>query len=306
MWNIIMDTDPGIDDAVALAAALFHEEIAVKLITTVSGNVSLDKTTKNVLRLLEFFHKTEVPVAAGAAAPLVKEAVYADDIHGDSGLDGYDFPEITTKVQPVHAVEAMRQVIEKSVQPVTLVAIGPLTNLALLFSMYPECRAKIERVILMGGSSYRGNTTPYGEFNIYVDPEAADIVFRSKVPIVMCGCDIGDKALVTRELFDRMKELGQTGKMLCSLFECYRGGSLERGLRMYDLCAIAYLVKPEMFETKHCFVGVELTGTWTKGSTSVDLADRLHRPANAAVLTDINVAQFQNWFIEQIAQIHIK
>lgn len=305
MWNVIIDTDPGIDDAVALAIALFHKEINVKLITTVSGNVSLAKTTKNTLRLLEFFGMTDIEVAAGASKPLVKVPEYADDIHGDSGLDGFVFPEITTKALSIHAVEAMRQAIELSSKPITLIPIGPLTNIALLISMYPNCKSNIERIILMGGSAYRGNTTPYGEFNIYVDPEAADIVFHSEVPIVMCGCDIGDKAVVTSSLFQRMKKLGATSKMLCDLFECYRGGSLDSGLRMYDLCAIAYLVKPELFETKECFVGVELNGTFTKGSTNVDLMDRLHLQANAKVLTNIKVPEFQEWFMEQLEHIQI-
>lgn len=303
MHKIIIDTDPGIDDAVALAVALYQKELNVQLITTVSGNVSLDKTTRNALKLLEFFDKTNIPVAAGATVPLVKEPEYADDIHGDSGLDGYTFPDISTKPIPLHAVNAMKQVLDESDEAVSLIPIGPLTNIALLFSMYPECKKKIERIILMGGSSFRGNTTPYGEFNIYVDPEAADIVFRSNLPIVMCGCDIGDKAVVTLDMFHQMKNINKISKMLSDLFESYRGGSLKEGLKMYDLCAIAFLLKPEMFKTTETFVGVELNGTYTKGSTNVDLLHRLGKPSNATVLTDINVPMFQEWFIEQLKQM---
>jgi non-specific riboncleoside hydrolase len=305
MHQVIIDTDPGIDDAVALAVALFHEEIDVKLITCVSGNVSLEKTTLNTLRLLEYFCKTDIPVAAGASEPLVKEPEYADDIHGNSGLDGFKFPEISMKTIPYHGVNAMKEILNNATSPITLVPIGPLTNIALLFTMYPECKSKIDRIILMGGSANRGNTTPYAEFNIYVDPEAADKVFRSNVPIVMCGCDIGDKAVITFEMFQQMKQMNKISKMLCNLFESYRGGSLTEGLKMYDLCAIAYLLVPEMFKTTESFVGVELNGTYTKGSTNVDLLHRLGKAPNAKVLTDIDVVKFQTWFMQQMEKINL-
>ena len=174
--KIIIDTDPGIDDAVAIAVALFADELDVQLITTVAGNVDLEKTTTNVMKLLEFFDKN-ISVAKGASKPLISETVSCPDIHGDSGMDGFEFKQISMKPLKEHAVLAMRKTLEDSDEPVTLVPIGPLTNIALLLSMFPEINAKIKRIVLMGGSIGLGNCSQAAEFNIYADPEAARIVF---------------------------------------------------------------------------------------------------------------------------------
>lgn len=297
---IILDTDPGIDDAVAIAAALYHDEIDLQLITTVAGNVSVEQTTRNALQLLDFFKKS-VPVAQGAYTPLARDLENAAHIHGHTGLDGYTFP--TPKQQPIklHAVEAMRQLLEKN-EKTTLVPIGPLTNIALLFMMYPECKKKIDRIVLMGGSATRGNFMPNAEFNICIDPEAAHHVFNSGVPIVMCGLDITNKATVASDLAEKLLTLNETGKMLHALFQHYRGGDLKHGLKMHDLCTIAYLVKPSLFTTVETYVAVETQGTLTFGTTCVDLDNRFQKAPNTTVCMDIDVDAFREWFMEIISK----
>ena len=239
---IIIDTDPGIDDALALAIALFSEELDVRLITTVAGNVSLEHVTQNTLRLLRFFGK-DVPVAKGAAQPLIAEFVDASNVHGKTGMEGYDFPEPGEELLlQEHAVNAMRRVIMESEEPITLVPIATLTNIALLFAMYPEVKSNIKEIVMMGGSASRGNKGVMSEFNVATDPEAAQMVFQCGLPIVMAGLDVGLKALVLPEDSEEIKKMGKTGDMAYHLFKRYRGGSFGTGLKMYDSCAVAYLL----------------------------------------------------------------
>ncbi|MCR8657492.1 ribonucleoside hydrolase RihC [Paenibacillus endoradicis] len=299
---IIIDTDPGIDDAVALAIALYSDKLDVRLITTIAGNVGLDKVTTNALRLLKFFNKN-VPVALGADRPLIKEPIDASDIHGSTGMDGYDFEEPTEDlVLKEHAVNAMYRVIMASEKPITIVPIGPLTNIALLLSMYPDAKKNIEEIVLMGGSTTRGNYGVMAEFNIAADPEAAKMVFQSNLPIVMVGLDVGLKALVYPEDSEKLKEMNQTGNMIYQLFQKYRGGSLKTGLKMYDSTAIAYLLQPEMFQVVDTFVDVELSGSMTTGCTVVDLKGYLKQPNNAKVCVDIDPQMFKQWFMESLSK----
>ncbi|RJX38809.1 ribonucleoside hydrolase RihC [Paenibacillus pinisoli] len=297
---IIIDTDPGIDDAVALAIALYSEKLDVRLITTIAGNVSLQKVTTNALRLLKFFGKN-VPVALGADRPLIKAPIDASDIHGSTGMDGFEFEEPTEDlVLKEHAVNAMRRVIMESDEPITLVPIGPLTNIALLLKMYPEVKEKIAEIVLMGGSTTRGNMGVMSEFNIFADPEAAKIVFSAGLPVVMVGLDVGLKALVYPEDSAELKVMNKTGNMIYQLFQKYRGGSMKTGLKMYDSCAIAYLLQPEMFQVADTFVDVELNGSLTAGCTVVDLKGYLKQPSNAKVCVDLDPDMFKQWFMESL------
>lgn len=299
---IIIDTDPGIDDALAIGIALFAEELDVRLITTVAGNVCLEHVTNNVLKLLHFWGK-KVPVAAGASAPLLEPLVDASNVHGATGMEGYEFPEPDRSLLlKEHAVEAMRRTIMESEEPITLVPIAPLTNIALLFVMYPEVKEKIKEIVLMGGSAGRGNKGIMSEFNIATDPEAAAIVFRSKVPIVMAGLDVGWKALVYPEDSEKMRVMGKTGEMAYCLFKKYRGGSFQTGLKMYDSCAMAYLLRPELYTVADTYVDVELSGTLTRGCTAVDLKGYLKKEANVRVCTDIDGEKFREWFLEYIGR----
>ena len=245
---IIIDTDPGIDDAVAIAIALFSEELDVRLITTVAGNVGIDFVTQNTLNILKVFEK-EVPVAIGASEPLLEEFKDASNVHGVSGMGAYKFEKATDElIIKDNAVNAMFKEIMNSKEKITLVPIAPLTNIALLFKMYPEVKENIEEIVLMGGSAGRGNKGVMSEFNMATDPEAAHIVFNSGVDIVMAGLDVGLKALIYPEDSEKIKEMNKIGDMIYKLFKAYRGGSFDKGLKMYDSFAIAYLLKPEMFE----------------------------------------------------------
>ncbi|WP_336278163.1 ribonucleoside hydrolase RihC [Cronobacter dublinensis] len=298
---IILDTDPGIDDAVAIAAALFSPEIDLQLITTVAGNVSVEKTTRNALQLLHFW-QADVPVAQGAATPLTRPLRDAASIHGESGMDGYDFPAHDRQTLNVPAFQAMYERLMASPEPLTLVTIGPLTNIALLLTHYPACTAKINRLVMMGGSAGRGNFTPNAEFNIAIDPEAAARVFESGIEIVMCGLDVTHQAVLTPDYLAALPALNRTGQLLHALFSHYRAGSMTTGLRMHDLCAIAWLLRPELFTLKRCFVAVETRGDYTAGTTVVDIDGRLNRPANAQVALDIDVAAFREWVAQTLAR----
>ena len=180
--------------------------------------------------------------------------------------------------------------------------LGPLTNIALLFSLYPEVKEKIDEIVLMGGAFLRGNITPLGEFNIFADPEAADMVFRSGMPIVMCGLELARSALITGEMVARIRDLNPTGQMVYSLFEHYRGGDMEKGQRMYDSTAVCYLLAPELYTTRDCFVGVEVASPLTRGATVCDLEDFWHREPNVKVCTAVDPQGFADLFLRSLAE----
>ncbi|MBP2098566.1 ribonucleoside hydrolase RihC [Enterococcus rivorum] len=298
---IIIDTDPGIDDAVALSIALNHPKLDVLLLTTVAGNVNVNKTTENTLKLVSFFGKT-VPVAKGCDKPLLIQLEDSAEIHGESGMDGFDFPAITEKTLAIHAVEAMKNCILNSPEPVTLVPIAALTNIALLVSMYPETKQNIKEIVMMGGSLSRGNTHTSAEFNTYVDPHAAQIVFQSDIPIVMVGLDVTSTAVLTKNEVEQIKEFGKVGNMFYSLFQHYRGGSLQTGLKMHDVCAIAYLTNPELFTVQKTFVEIALEGP-AAGATVADLKMKYHNTTNAEVCLDIDIPAFQKWVVSNLESI---
>lgn len=210
---LIIDTDPGIDDAVAIALAVFNPRFDVRLITTVAGNVSIEATTTNALKLMAYYGK-DVPVARGAAEPLIRQLDDASDIHGKTGMEGFDFPEPKTELLlDKHAVEAMRDEIMASAEPVTVMPIGPLTNIALLLKTFPEVKSRIERIVLMGGSVTRGNKGVMAEFNIFVDPEAAKIVLTSGLDITMATLDAGLGTVIPPEKTAQLKDMGKVGLM---------------------------------------------------------------------------------------------
>ena len=297
---LIIDTDPGIDDAVAIALALYSDDIDVRLITTVSGNVGIEATTTNALKLLAYFGK-DVPVASGASEPLIRAAQDASDIHGATGMEGFDFPEPKRELlMERNAIDAMRDVLMKSEEPITIMPIGPLTNIALLLKAYPEVKARIERIVLMGGSVTRGNKGVMAEFNIYVDPEAAKIVLASGVPIVMATLDAGLGTAIPPEKTAQLKDMGKVGLMAHDLFQRYRKRSFGTGLKMYDACAVACLLKPDLFDMADAFVDVETAGELTAGCTVVDLKGYLKREPNATVTTGVDSDRFCDWFMEGI------
>ncbi len=298
---IIIDTDPGIDDAVAIAIALFSEDLDIKCISTVSGNVDLDKTTFNALRLLKFFGKENIPVAAGASQPLLRPIVDASEIHGKTGMEGFDFedPDMSL-LRKESSIELMKQILLDSNEPVTLMPIGPLTNIALLLLTYPEVKPKIKEIVMMGGSTGRGNCGVMSEFNFHADPEAARIVFKSGLKLTMAPLDVGVRALISKEVSEEIRMMNKTGNMFYELFSRYRGSSFETGLRMYDSYAIAYILEPSIFETVNAFVDIETKGEYTSGCSVVDLKGYLKQESNATVLLDADPEKFEQWFLKSV------
>lgn len=301
--KVIIDTDPGVDDAAAMAVMLFSDQVEVPLITTVTGNVSLEKPTFNALRLLTFFKK-DIPVAKGAAHPLLREPVDASDVHGETGMDGYEFPDPDESLLlNESAVEAMYRVIVESDEPVTLMPIGPLTNIALLLREHPDVKDNIQEIVSMGGSTDRGNRGIYSEFNYHVDPEAAKIVYESGLPITMAGLNIGDKALLYLEDLEKFQKANRIGDMLYHLFVHYRSNGTKSGLRMYDVYAAAYVLNSSMFTAQKTFVGIETKGEFTAGASAVDLNNTLGKTPNANVLVDVDGERFTDWFISSISKL---
>ncbi|MGI2237646.1 ribonucleoside hydrolase RihC [Staphylococcus cohnii] len=294
---IIIDTDPGIDDAAAISFAINHPEFDLKMISTVNGNVGIEKTTANALKLKRFFN-SDIPVHRGASQPLLSDIVDASDVHGESGMEGYTFPEINeSDLDSTHAVEAMRDVLVKSETPITLIPIGPLTNIALLLMTYPEVKTFIKEIVLMGGSATRGNVTPLAEFNIYCDPEAAQIVFNSGLPLTMVGLDVARSSSLTHDTINELSLINDTGKMLHQLFKHYRGDDFEKGINVYDAYTLLYLLHPEHFDVQEADVQIETDGKLTKGASVVDFKSQF---PNTTVVMSVQANIFKQMFIDAL------
>ena len=306
--DIILDCDPGHDDAIALLLALASPEVRLLGVTTVSGNQTLDKTTANAIRVLDHVGRGDVPVAAGAARPLVRERHVAAEVHGETGLDGPDLPPPSREPGPVHAIDWIAQTLEASTTPVTLVAIGPLTNVALFLARYPELAAKLERVVLMGGAVGEGNVTPAAEFNIWADPEAAHVVFTSGLDLTMVGLDVTHKALLTPAHTAKLAEAGKAGKLVADLFNFYaRFHAREYGwdaAPVHDAVAVAHVVDPTLLETVHRGAVVDTGGELSRGRTHVDLRGRTWEP-NCHVAIDVDAERFLALLVERISSLKV-
>lgn len=301
--KIIIDTDPGIDDAAALAIALNNPAIEVKMLSTVAGNVNLNYTTENAKKILDFFEK-DTPLAAGNSLPLLREYEDASQFHGETGMNGYDFPESSRQLLPEHAVVEMKKMILAADEKTTLLTIGPLTNAALLLTMYPEVKDKIEEVVIMGGSTVAGNTNSSAEFNIKVDPHAAQMVINSGLPITIFGLRTTSRAILDKKDIEEIKTLGQAGEMLYSLFTHYRSGDLmTNGLMMHDICTICYLLRPDIFQFKETYLEVAVEGP-AAGATVADLGDRYTNQKNVKLAVGIDQKQFRDWFIAEINKLN--
>lgn len=297
--KIILDTDPGIDDAVMISTALNEPNLDVALITTVAGNVTVDKTTKNALTLVDFFNKN-VPVASGASEPLLKKFEDAARIHGESGMAGYDFPAPTSRPLAKSAVQALRDTIMASEEPITLIPTGAYTNIALLLREYPEVKPKIKEIIAMGGTLGRGNMTSAAEFNVFTDPHAAAIVYNSGIPLVMVGLDVTLTGRITDETTAKVAKLGRAGKMLSAILG-HDFDHDETGTAVHDLQTIFYLLHPEAFQTKDLWVDVVLSGP-AIGETVADIRGAYHNgKTNAKVCVDIDTKAFNEWFLTEVS-----
>lgn len=298
MRNIIIDCDPGHDDATAILLALANKDkINVKGITTVGGNQSLDKITRNALSLLTLV-KEPVKVAKGFSEPLMRKLKTGAKFHGESGIDGPVMPEPIYKPESLNAVEFIAKIVRESKEKITIVAIAPLTNIAVFIKMYPELKDKIEMISIMGGGAYSGNVTPCAEFNIYVDPEAAKIVFSSGIPIVMSGLDVTNKAQVLEEEFSAIRDRGKVSKFYAEMMDFYIISSRYfgcLGCSMHDPCAVAYLIDENLFKAQDALVNIETKGEYTEGMTVVDFRSKT---PNAKVLMDVNREEFVKLLLE--------
>jgi purine nucleosidase len=304
---IIIDTDPGHDDALALLLAARAPELRLLAVTSVAGNQTLDKTTLNARRVLTVGDIRDVPIAAGMHRPLVRPLRTAPHAHGESGLDGYDFGPPQVEVVPEHAVDLIIRTVTESLEPVTLVPIGPLTNIAMAFLRAPTITKNIKRIVLMGGAAHLGNVTPAAEFNIYVDPEAAQVVFEAGVPITMVGLDATHKARIRPAEHERIRALGTpVGQMLASLLDWYGAASRRRnpaeGPPIHDALAVAAVIRPDLLETQHVNVVIETVGTFTEGRTVCDIMGNTGRARNADVALGVNRDAFMELLIEGLAR----
>ena len=305
---VLIDCDPGHDDAIAILLALASPEIELLGITTVAGNSTLPNTTTNALKVLELTGRSDVPLAAGAARPLYRELRVAAHEHGESGLDGPILPKPTLRPAPVHAVDFLAEKILTSARPVTLIPVGPLTNVALLLNRYPEVTANLARIVLMGGALEVGNVTPAAEFNIYVDPEAAHRVFHSGIPVTMIGLEVTHKALLNVSHAEQLRATGNAGRFVAELLDFFitnypRHFELQRAAPIHDAVAVAHVLWPDLVETIDCHVTIETQSDLCRGRTVADRWNVTGLPANAAIGIGINGERFSRSLIERLATL---
>ncbi|WP_134725550.1 nucleoside hydrolase [Paracoccus luteus] len=291
--KIIIDTDPGQDDAVAILLALASPELQVLGITAVAGNVPLSLTARNARIVCELAGRADVPVFAGCDAPLSRGLVTAEHVHGKTGLDGVDLPDPTMTLQDMHGVDFIIDTLRREpAGTVTLVPIGPLTNIATAFRRAPDIIARVHRIVLMGGTYFEvGNVTPAAEFNIFVDPEAAAEVFAAGVDLVVMPLDATHRALTSRAWVDAMAATGPVGRAVASwtdFFERFDKAKYgHEGAPLHDPCAVAWLVAPELFSGRRINVEIETQGRWTTGMTVADWWGVSGRAPNALFLRDV-------------------
>lgn len=298
---VILDGDPGHDDAIAWVLAASSELLDIRAVTSVCGNQTIEKTTYNAGRVLALIG-LDVPLAMGRVKPLVADARVAPSVHGASGLDGPALPEPAKQPVGLDACTLMAQVLEASDEPVVLVSTGPLTNVATLLLLYPQLKPKIRAIYLMGGGIRYGNWTPAAEFNILVDPEAADVVFTSGLPITMAGLDVTERALVFPEDFSRIRAVGNpVAKVVADwldFFYDFHRNIGYAGAPVHDAVAVAALIRPEIMTMQDMYVAIETTGDYCRGMTVGDPLGIWQRPANARVILDIDRAAFVDLLVE--------
>ena len=299
--DIILDCDPGHDDAIAMLLALASPEVRLLGITTVAGNQTLAKTTANAIRVLDHLGRDDIPVAAGADAPLVRPSAVAAEVHGETGLDGPDLPPPRRAPHELHAIDWIARTVQTSPHPLTLVATGPLTNIALLLARYPRLTGQIERIVLMGGAAGEGNTTPAAEFNSWADPEAGHRVFTSRLDVTMVGLDVTHRALITPAHVDRLR--GRAGRLVAELYGFYSRFHADTygwtGSPVHDAIAVAHVVDPTLLKTVHRGVVVDTGPEPSRGRTHVDLRGDRWEP-NAHVAVGIDADRFLELLVERI------
>jgi len=301
---IILDGDPGHDDAIAWVLANASPMLDIRGIATTAGNQTIEKTTYNALRICSLID-LKVPVASGRTAPLFAKLEIAPSVHGESGLDGPMLPEPTFEAEHVDSVTMMARLIQESSEPITLVPTGPLTNIATLIMAHPELKHKIAGISMMGGGIQYGNWTPAAEFNIMVDPDAAAIVFRSGIPITMAGLDVTEQALIFPEDFERIRALNNpVAEIVAQWLEFFYQFHLNigyEGAPMHDPVAVAALIRPDIMDMRELYVEVETTGNLCKGATVADWNEKSGNAPNVRAIMNIDRDAFVDLLVEAIA-----
>jgi inosine-uridine nucleoside N-ribohydrolase len=308
LHRIILDTDPGIDDALALFLALASPEIQLEAITTVTGNVHVDLTTYNALSLLTLAGRMDIPVARGCAYPLLTQSVDAAHVHGDNGVGGVSLPE--PAIQPVaqHAVDLIIERILDAPDVITLVAVGPLTNIALALRHEPGIAQKVREVVIMGGAlRVPGNVTPAAEFNIYADPHAAHAVFHAGWPIRLVSLDVTTRVLMTREQIATLAQDGGKVKtaiqqMMAYYFDIFAPSSGTAHFQMHDPLCLASVFAPDLITWEPAYVDVELAGSLTLGETVAYFKQSTQQKPNVLASVDVKAERFLDLFLERIGQ----
>ncbi|HID68143.1 MAG TPA: nucleoside hydrolase [Roseibacterium sp.] len=308
--KIIIDTDPGQDDAVAILLALASPEVQVLGITAVAGNVPLELTAKNARIVCELAGRPDVKVFAGCDRPLRHALVTAEHVHGKTGLDGPVMPDPVMPLQDGHGVDFIIETLRtEPADTVTLCPLGPLTNIATAFERAPDIVEKVQEIVLMGGAYFQvGNITPAAEFNIYVDPEAADIVFKSGRPITVMSLDVTHKALTTAPRVQAFRDLGtKAGTMVAEWTDFFERFDKEKygsaGAPLHDPCVIAYLIAPDLFKGRYVNVAIETLSDLTRGMTVADWWGVTNRPRNALFMGDLDAEGFFELLVQRIGRL---
>ncbi|MGE5690841.1 MAG: nucleoside hydrolase [Pseudomonadota bacterium] len=304
---VLIDCDPGHDDAIAILLALASPELDVLGITTVSGNQTLDKTTANAIRVLDLLGRDDVEVAAGADRPLLRPRYVAAYVHGESGLDGPTLPPPSRPAHRLHAVDFIAEQVMHAEGPVTLIPVGPLTNVALFLARYPDHAERIGRIVLMGGAIAEGNVTPAAEFNVWADPEAAQRVFGSGLDVTMIGLDVTHEALMTRAMAERLRDGGKVGRFVAELYDFFsifhRTTYGSEDSPIHDAVAVAHVVREGIVETAHRHVVVDCQSELCRGRTVVDLWRRTGNEPNCDVGVAIDRDAFFALLLERLATL---
>ena len=298
---VIIDCDPGHDDAIALLLAFSAKELEILGVTVTGGNQSLDKTLQNTKNILEVAN-VNADISAGLVKPLLRELEIAPEVHGETGLDGPVMPKSKQENHELGAVEFMYKQLSEAKEPLTIIATGPLTNVGALLIVYPEVKHKIKQISIMGGAMIGGNWTASAEFNILVDPDAAKVVFNSGIPIIMSGLDVTHKALIFEEEIESFRNIdSKVSVMVAELLDFFHLFHKEQGyagMPLHDPCAVAYLMRPEIFTTEEYYVDIETKSETTLGATVVDQFGVTGNAKNTTVLLDVDREKFRDLLLE--------
>lgn len=309
--NIIIDCDPGIDDIIALSIAIANEDkFNILGITTVAGNQTIEKVTLNTLKVLSYY-KRNIKVARGQKNPLIREKSAVSNVHGENGMGDYQLPEPSLKLYSDNAITFLRDTILLSEEKVVLVPVGPLTNIALLIKVFPEVKENIELISIMGGSTIGGNRTPYAEFNVWADPEAAKIVFDSRLPIVMSGLTVTHSTGLYKDDVNMLASSSGKATRLCGkiLQYYFKGDHVKEGTftPIHDACALMYLLYPELYQFRHMKVDVDCSEELNRGNTVVDVREWIKYDSTyPKVLTNVDLEKFREILMNDLYKLDEK